>query len=88
MKNSNANVGTTREVFDYTRLTQRILSEFGLARFARLISVSEKRLERLLRDGGEFSQSEILRAAAVLRLDSRELNALFFAKRVQKLQTK
>ena len=88
MKNSNTNVGTTREVFDYTRLTQRILSEFGLARFARLISVSEKRLERLLRDGGEFSQSEILRAAAVLRLDSRELNALFFAKRVQKLQTK
>ena len=71
--------------YDYTELRLRIEHEYGYTRFARLMAVSENRLAAILRGEGEFTQSEIIRAAALLCIDPVQISAVFFRRCVQKL---
>jgi len=67
----------------YPQLAQAAAA-YGCRDFARAVGIGEKRLMRLLRGETEFRQDEILRMAAVLLLDAREIDAYFFAPEVQK----
>ena len=64
--------------FDYTELRLRIEQEYGYSRFAHLMAVSENRLAAILRGEGEFTQSEFIRAAALLGIDPVQISAVFF----------
>lgn len=70
--------------FDYRLLKLRIRAFCGVAIFAELVGMSPERLARILHDGGEFTQDEILRAAALLSLDGTEVTWLFFTKQVRR----
>lgn len=64
--------------FDYTELRARIEQEYGFSEFAHLMAVSENRLAAILRGDGEFTQSEIIRAAALLCIDPVQISIVFF----------
>ena len=70
--------------FDYKILKLRIRAFCGSDCFAVKIGIAPERLARVLDEGGEFTQGEILRAAALLGLDGPEVTELFFTKRVEK----
>ena len=74
--------------FDYKTLKLRIHAFCGEARFAAMVGINPGRLARVLDEGGEFTQGEILRAAALLGLDGSEVTELFFTKRVKEKQQK
>ena len=74
--------------FDYKTLKLRIRAFCGEARFAAMVRMNPGRLARVLDEGGEFTQGEILRAAALLGLDGPEVTGLFFTKRVKEKQQK
>lgn len=74
--------------YDYKTLKLRIHAFCGEVRFAAMVGMNPGRLARILDEGGEFTQGEILRAAALLVLDGPEVTELFFTKRVKEKQQK
>ena len=74
--------------FDYKTLKLRIRAFCGEARFAAMVGINTGRLARVLDEGGEFTQGEILRAAELLGLGGPEVTELFFTKRVKEKQQK
>ncbi len=69
--------------YDYKSLKLRIRAFRGDEDFARLAGMTPERLARILDEGGEFSQREMLRIAGALGLDGPEVTELFFTKRVK-----
>lgn len=74
---SNACRNTTPN-FDYTDLTRLIINKYGKANFARLMSMRLSHLESLLSGENEFTQTEIIRAAALLDIRANEVASHFF----------
>ncbi|MCI8388841.1 MAG: DUF739 family protein [Clostridiales bacterium] len=82
---SNDSVNIDNVSFDFSELEKKILSKYSINKFARLMAISPKRLTAILHGNSEFSQAEIIRAAALLGIGGENISAVFFTRKVQKL---
>ena len=64
--------------FNYTELCARIESKYGYEEFAKLMSMRKTRLKALLNGKCEFTQPEIIRAAALLNINPIYISDIFF----------
>ena len=70
--------------FDYSKLRGRIVEIFGTqAAFAEALGMSQKSLSSKMTGKVFFSQDEINCAVDLLRINPIEINAYFFALKVQ-----
>ena len=70
---------------DFNELEMKIHSKYSFNEFAKLMAISPKRLKTILHGNSEFSQAEIIRAAALLGISGENISAVFFQRKVQKL---
>lgn len=71
--------------FDYSRLRGKIREKYATeANFAAAMGMSKTTISAKLNQISDFTQSEILRAAMLLGVDSREVTDYFFSPSVQK----
>lgn len=71
--------------FDYTLLRRRIREKYDTdADFARDMRISPASLRQKLRNNGDFTMSQMLKAADLLDIDARSIPKYFFVEKVQK----
>ena len=71
--------------FDYRKLCKRIEERFeSEENFARALGLSNAVLSRKLRNEGDFTMGQMLRAAALLNIEAVSIPEYFFVEKVQK----
>ena len=71
--------------FDYRKLCARIGERFESEEsFARALGLSNAVLARKLRNEGDFTIGQMIRAAALLNIDAASIPEYFFVEKVQK----
>lgn len=71
--------------FDYSKLRGRIKEVFGTQDiFAKAIGINKGLLSRSLNNSREFSQKEINKSCAALKVSPEQIPLYFFAQKVQK----
>ena len=72
--------------FDYSSLIGRIRSHGTMELFASELHITPQTLYSKLNNRTEFKQSEILTAAKILGINSKDFNKYFFTTKVEKTQ--
>ena len=71
--------------FDYRKLRKRIRERFETEEaFARALGLTNAALSRKLRNEGDFTRTQIIKAAALLDIDEIWIPKYFFVEKVQK----
>ena len=71
--------------FDYRKLRERIRERFETEEeFAKALGLTNVALSRKLRNEGDFTRGQMIRAASLLKIDAVSLPEYFFVERVQK----
>ena len=77
--------GAIHMEFDYRKLRQRIREQFETEEeFARALGITNVALSRKLRNEGDFTRGQMVRAAALLGLEAMSIPEYFFVEKVQK----
>ena len=71
--------------FDYSMLQRRIQEKYATdASFAREMGIPSASLRKKLRNQGDFTRGQMLKAAALLEIEPLAIPKYFFVERVQK----
>lgn len=71
-------------MYDYAKLLGKIKEKCGTqAEFAKKMNLSERTISQKLNNKVDFSQSEVLKASAILGIQRDEINLYFFVAVVQ-----
>ena len=71
--------------FDYRKLRRRIRERFETEEeFARALGLTKAALSRKLRNEGDFTRGQMIRAASLLGIEAMSIPEYFFVEKVQK----
>lgn len=71
--------------FDYRKLRKRIRERFKTEdEFAKALGLTNTALSRKLRNDGDFTRGQMIRAASLLKIEAKSIPEYFFVEKVQK----
>lgn len=78
-----------QENFNYNKLRGKIREHYGTeSKFAKALGIGRVSLSKRLNNSLDFSRTEMFKACQLLKIDSGDIDAYFFAKEVRKHEQK